>query len=147
MNGPFLYDDYPAPLHTGTPRRANGLLLWIFGGTAAFAALMVVLMGVVKGTGEEQAQEVAGVFLAALAQDDTETAYGLLCEVERARLAPDEVAGEYEGAAPGEIVGTEKAEVDGGAVQAVRVRWDDGAESEFVVLSESGPHVCGTSQG
>jgi hypothetical protein len=43
------------------------------------------------------------------------------------------------------IVGAEKAEVDGGAVQAVQVRWDDGAESKLVVLSESGPHVCGVA--
>jgi hypothetical protein len=145
--GPFLYDDDPAPLHTGTPRRRHGLLLALFAGTVLVALGMVAALYLVRGTPGEQAREVVGVFLAALEQDDTETAYGLLCEVERARLAPDEVAGEYEGAAPGEIVGTEKAEVDGGAVQSVRVRWDDGAESEFVVLSESGPHVCGTSQG
>jgi hypothetical protein len=145
--GPFLYDDDPAPLHTGTPRRRHGLLLALFAGTVLVALGMVAALYLVRGTPDEQAREVVGVFLAALEQDDTETAYGLLCEAERARLAPDEVAGEYEGAAPGKIVGTEKAEVDGGAVQSVRVRWDDGAESEFVVLSESGPHVCGTSQG
>ena len=145
--GPFLYDDDPAPLHTGTPRRRHGLLLALFAGTVLVALGMVAALYLVRGTPDEQAREVVGVFLAALEQDDTETAHGLLCEAERARLQPGDVAGEYLGAEPGEIVGTEKAEVDGGAVQAVRVRWDDGAESEFVVLSESGPHVCGTSQG
>ena len=41
-NGPFLYDDGPAPLHTGTPRRRPWLLLAIFGGTAVVAVLMVL---------------------------------------------------------------------------------------------------------
>ena len=31
-SGPFLYDDGPAPLHTGTPRRSGKLLVAIFGG-------------------------------------------------------------------------------------------------------------------
>jgi hypothetical protein len=141
MNGPFLYDDDPAPLHTGTPRRANGLLLWIFGGTAAFAVLMVVLMGVVKGTGEEQAQEVAGVFLAALAQDDTETAYGLLCQEERVRLSPEEVAGAYLGEGPGEL-GSVREDDD---AMLVPVEWSDGTASELTVVGEDGPRICGVT--
>ena len=145
--GPFLYDDDPAPLHTGTPRRRRGLLLALFAGTTLVAVGMVAALYLVRGSPDEQAREVVGVFLAALEQHDTETAHGLLCEAERARLQPADVAGAYLGAGPGHIVGTDKAEVDGGAVQAVRVRWDDGAESEFVVLSESGPHVCGTTTG
>jgi hypothetical protein len=143
--GPFLYDDDPAPLHTGTPRRRHGLLLAMLAGTVLVAVGMVAALYLVRGSPDEQSREVVGVFLAALEQDDTETAHGLLCEAERARLQPGDVAGEYLGAAPGVIVGAEKAEVDGGAVQAVQVRWDDGAESKLVVLSESGPHVCGTS--
>jgi hypothetical protein len=106
---------------------------------------MVAVLVQVRGTPDEQGREVVGVFLAALEGQDTATAHELLCEAERARLAPDEVAGEYHRAGPGEIVGTRRAEVDGGAVQEVRVRWADGAESEFVVLSERGPRVCGTS--
>jgi hypothetical protein len=145
MTGPFLYDDDPAPLHTGTPRRRHGLLLALLAGTVLVAVGMVAALYLVRGSPDEQAREVVGVFLAALEQDDTETAHGLLCEAERARLQPGDVAGEYLGAAPGAIVGTEKAELDGGAVQAVQVRWDDGVESELVVLSESGPHVCGTT--
>jgi hypothetical protein len=141
--GPFLYDDDPAPLHTGTPRRRHGLLLAMLAGTVLVAVGMVAALYLVRGSPDEQSREVVGVFLAALEQDDTETAHGLLCEAERARLQPGDVAEEYLGASPGVIVGAEKAEVDGGAVQVVQVRWDDGSESQLVVLSESGPHVCG----
>ena len=141
MSGPFLYDDDPAPLHTGTPRPANGLLLWIFGGTAAFAVLMVVLMSVVKGTGEEQAQEVAGVFLAALAEDDTETAHALLCQEERLRLSPDEVAGAYLGEGTGELGPVRR---DGDA-RLVAVQWSDGTSSELTVIGEDGPRICGVT--
>ena len=49
-NGPFLYDEGPEPIHTGAPRRRQGLLLWIFGGTALVAVLMVVLLPLVKGS-------------------------------------------------------------------------------------------------
>ena len=141
--GPFLYDDGPAPLHTGTPRRANGLLLWIFGGTAAFAVLMVVLTLALKGSGEEQAQEVTGVFLAALAQDDTETAHELLCQDERLRLAPDEVAGAYAGEGAGEVATTRK---DGDA-RLVGVRWADGQTTELTVIGQDGLRICGTTSG
>ena len=51
---------------------------------------MVAALFLVKGSPEEQAQEVAGVFLAALEQDDTETAHQLLCQAERANLSPAE---------------------------------------------------------
>jgi hypothetical protein len=88
---------------------------------------------------------VVGVFLAALQDDDTETAHGLLCEAERARLEPGEVAGAYLGQGAGRVVGAAKAVRDDRAVQEVRVAWADGAESEFVVLSEDGPHLCGVT--
>jgi hypothetical protein len=143
MTGPFLYDEGPAPLHTGTPRRATGLLLWIFGGTVAFAVLMVVLMTVVRGSGEEQAREVAGVFLAALAQDDTETAHELLCQDERIRLSPDEVAGAYLGEGTGELGMVRE---DGDA-RLVPVEWSDGTTSELTVIAEDGPRVCGVTPG
>jgi hypothetical protein len=144
MTGPFLYDDDPAPLHTGTPRRRTGLLLAVFGGTIAVAVLMVALMSLVKGSAEEQAREVAGVFLAALDKGDTETAHELLCEQERARVGADEVAGEYLGAEPGRVVGVEEAEVDDSTVVQVRVQWDDGSATQWVVVNESGPRLCGT---
>lgn len=139
--GPFLYDDDPAPLHTGTPRPARGPVLWIFGGTAAFAVLMVVLMLVVKGSGEEQAREVAGVFLAALAEDDVETAHALLCQEERLRLPPGEVAGAYLGEGAGEVG---PAREDDGA-QLVAVEWADGTSSELTVVGEDGPRICGVA--
>jgi len=140
--GPFLYDDGPAPLHTGTPRSATGPLFWIFGGTVAFAVLMVVLLTVVRGSEEEQAQEVAGVFLAALAADDTETAHQLLCQKERLRLTPEEVAGAYLGDGAGEVGATR--EDDDGA-RLVTVEWSDGTTSELTVIGEDGPRVCGTT--
>jgi hypothetical protein len=141
MSGPYLYDEGPAPLHTGTPRRAGGVLLWIFGGTAAFAVLMVVLTLALKGSGEEQAEEVAGVFLAALAQKDTETAYELLCQAERVRLSPEEVAGAYLGEGPGELGSVRE---DGDAM-LVPVEWSDGTASELTVIGEDGPRICGVT--
>jgi hypothetical protein len=139
--GPFLYDDDPAPLHTGTPRRRPALLLAIFGGTAAFAVLMVVLMTVVRGSGEEQAQEVAGVFLKALAQDDTQTAHELLCQEERVRLSPEEVAGAYLREGTPELGPVR----DNGDARLVPVQWSDGTTTELTVIGENGPRVCGVS--
>jgi hypothetical protein len=139
--GPFLYDDDPAPLHTGTPRRRPALLLAIFGGTAAFAVLMVVLMTVVRGSGEEQAQEVAGVFLKALAQDDTQTAHELLCQEERVRLSPEEVAGAYLREGTPELGPVR----DDGDARLVPVQWSDGTTTELTVIGENGPRVCGVS--
>ena len=143
MTGPFLYDEGPAPLHTGTPRRANGPLLLIFGGTALFAVLMVVLTLALRGTGADQAKEVSGVFLAALAADDTETAYGLLCQDERIRLSPEEVSDEYlAGRDP--RLGTVRED---GEARLVPVEWADGTTSELTVVGEDGLKVCGTAPG
>jgi hypothetical protein len=139
--GPYLYDDDPAPLHTGTPRRRPALLLAIFGGTAAFAVLMVVLMTVVRGSGDEQAQEVAGVFLKALAQDDTQTAHELLCQEERIRLSPEEVAGAYLREGTPELGPVR----DDGDARLVPVQWSDGTTTELTVIGENGPRVCGVS--
>jgi hypothetical protein len=141
MTGPYLYDEGPAPLHTGTPRRRPALLLAIFGGTAAFAVLMVVLMTVVRGSGEEQAQEVAGVFLKALAQDDTQTAHELLCQEERVRLSPEEVAGAYLREGTPELGPVR----DDGDARLVPVQWSDGTTTELTVIGENGPRVCGVS--
>ena len=141
MTGPYLYDDDPAPLHTGTPRHANGPLLWIFGGTVAFAVLMVVLTLALKGSGGEQAQEVTGVFLAALAHEDTETAHELLCQDERIRLSPEEVAGAYLGEGAGDVGATRE---DDGA-RHVTVEWSDGTTSELTVIGEDGPRICGVT--
>jgi hypothetical protein len=142
--GPYLYDEDPAPLHTGTPRAARGLILAILGGTVAVALAMAVGLPLVKGTPEEQARQVAGVFLDALAQDDVETAYGLLCDTERARLTPGVVASEYAPAGRGEVTGTAAGQVDGEPVQRVEVGWPDGSTSTLTVVSEDGARVCGT---
>ena len=142
-NGPFLYDDEPAPLHTGTPRRRGGLLVAIFGGTVVAAVLMVVGLPLLNGTAEEQARESAGVFVAALEKGDTETAHGLLCDKERARLGPDDVAPVYLVGRHGHVVGAEPAEVDGAPVENVRVMWDGGSTSTLTVVGEGGPRICG----
>jgi len=100
-----------------------------------------------KGSPEEQAREVSGVFLAALAQDDLETAYGLLCAEERARLAPGAVPAEYAPGGTGEVTGATADEVGGAPVQRVEVAWSDGSTSTLTVVSEQGARVCGTATG
>ena len=153
MSGPYLYDEGPEDLHTGTPRRSNGLLLGILGGTVLVGVGMVVALPLVTGTGEEQAREVVGVFTAALAAGDLETAGDLLCQAERDAADEQGVeAGERAaGYAPfgtGEVVAVRPGELDGQDAQEVRVRWDDGGgstETTVVVVLEDGPRVCGTS--
>ena len=145
--GPHLYDDDPASLHTGTPRPARALILAVIGGTVAVAVGMAVGLPLVKGSPEEQAREVSGVFLAALAEDDVETAYGLLCADERARVAPEAVAAEYAPGGPGRIAGAIADELDGAPVQRIEVAWSDGSTSVLTVVSEQGGRVCGTSAG
>ena len=145
--GPYLYDDDPAPLHTGTPRRRQWLLVGMLAGTIAAGIAMVVALPLVRGTAEEQSTEVAGVFLAALRAGDTETAHQLLCEEERRRLTEDQVAPEYLRPGRGRVEGSTRAEVDGERVQRVEVRWeDDGAvtTSVLTVVNEGGARVCGT---
>ena len=144
--GPFLYDEGPEQLHTGTPRRRQGLLLAVFGGTVLVAVLMVVLLPLVKGSAGDQAGEVVQVFLAALDKGDNETAYQLLCEKERADLAPDDVAARYLGGdGTGEVAGVTDGEVDHEPVHEVSVRWSDGRRSTFSVINEDGASVCGTA--
>jgi hypothetical protein len=142
MSGPYLYDDDPAPLHTGTPRRRQGLLLALLAGTVLVAVGMVAALFLVKGSPEEQAQEVAGVFLTALEQGDVETAYQLLCQAERAQLPPEGVVATYLAETPGRVV---RAEVAGEGALRVQIRWADDATAEWTVVSESGPRVCGTT--
>lgn len=148
--GPFLYDDDPAPLHTGEPRRRQGLLLAVFGATALVAVLMVGGILLVKGSGGDQAREVAGVFTAALSQGDVETAYELICDDERARLAPDELADAYLQEGTPTVTGTRDGEYDGNPAQLVDVRWGEGAgatTTEILVVPEGGTKVCGSTLG
>ena len=141
-NGPYLYDDDPAPLHTGTPRSARGILIAILAGTVLVAVGMVAALYLVKGSPEEQAQEVAGVFLSALQQDDTETAHQLLCAAERENLSPSTVATAYLAEPRGRVVGSNAA---GDGQLRVEVRWADGDSSEWTVVSEDGPRICGAT--
>ncbi|SDE90178.1 hypothetical protein SAMN05660485_02053 [Blastococcus fimeti] len=137
--GPFLYDEGPAPLHTGAPQRSGKILVLILGGTVLAAVLVVLLGLVLRGSGSDQATEVSGVFLTALAADDTEVAHALLCEEERARLEPAEVAGAYLGEGTPELgeVGRD------GDARLVPVRWSDGTTSELTVIGEDGLRICG----
>jgi hypothetical protein len=143
--GPFLYDDEPAPLHTGTPRRRQGLIVGIFGGTAVLAVLLVALMPLVSGSPEEQASEAAGVFVAALADGDLETAYGLLCEDERDRVAVEDLVTEYAGSGTASVLGAAATEVGGEPTYEVTVRWSDGGTDVLTVINEDGASVCGVA--
>ena len=139
MSGPYLYDDEPERLHTGTPRNRNGQLVAVLVATVLVAVATVVSLFLVRGSPAEQSEEAVGVFLAALAADDPQTAHQLLCETERGRVAQDEVAGRYLGTTPGEVVGSS----DAGIEQVVEVRWADGERSRFAVISEDGARICG----
>jgi hypothetical protein len=138
-NGPFLYDDEPEPLHTGTPRSRNGQMVAVLVATALLAVLTVAALFVFRGSAAEQSEEAVGVFLAALEAGDTETAHQLLCTDERAGIEADELVGGYTGSLPGEVVGS----TDAGEVQQVEVRWADGGTSEYSVISEGGARLCG----
>ncbi|MGY1721043.1 hypothetical protein ACI8AG_18560 [Blastococcus sp. SYSU DS0552] len=143
MQGPFLYDDDPAPLHTGTPRARQGWLIGGLVGTVVVAVGMVGVLYLVRGGPADQATEVTGVFLAALANGDTETAYGLLCEDERGRLDATGMEAEYSRPGDAEIVEVEDDPGEGARVQQVTVRWDDGGSAQLAVVNEDGPRICG----
>jgi hypothetical protein len=145
MSGPYLYDEGPEPLHTGTPKNRNGLILGVFGGTAVLAVAMVFALPLVKGGGDEQAREVTGVFLAALEAGDTETAGDLLCEAERDAGDVTDVLPTYEHPGTGEVVGVAEGRLGDQDSREVRVRWDDGEEATLTVVLEQGPRICGTS--
>ncbi len=141
--GPYLYDDEPERLHTAVPRKRNGQLIAVLAATVLLALAAVVGLFVVRGSPAEQSEEAVGVFLAALAAADTETAHQLLCETERERVEEQGVADEYLGATPGEVVGSS----DAGEEQVVEVRWADGTGSRFSVISENGARICGVAGG
>jgi hypothetical protein len=143
VNGPFLYDDGPEPLHTGSPRRSGKFVVLIFGATVVVAVLMVVLLPLVKGSAGDQSRQAVQVFLAALHKGDTDTAYSLLCDQERADLAPGDIAGRYLGDGTGSVVGTSDAELRGAPAQRVSVAWDDGSRTTMTVINSGGPHICG----
>jgi hypothetical protein len=145
--GPFLYDEGPEPLHTGTPRRSGKFLVLIFGATALLAVLSVVLLPLLKGSAGDQSREVVQVFLAALDKGDDETAYQLLCRQEQAKSSPEGVAGRYLGNGSGEVVGASDAEVGGKPAQRVAVEWGDGSRTTLTVVNVDGPHVCGVTAG
>jgi hypothetical protein len=146
--GPFLYDEGPEPLHTGSPRRSGKYLVLIFGATVLLAVLAVVILPLVKGSAGDQSRQAVQVFLAALSKNDTETAYDLLCDKERAAVQPEDVAARYVvGGGPGQVVKESDGQADGAPVEHVRVQWADGSLSRFTVVNSNGPHVCGVIRG
>jgi hypothetical protein len=141
--GPFLYDDDPAPLHTGTPRRRQGWLIAGILGIVLLAGGMVAGLYVVRGSPADQSTEVTQVFYAALAAGDTETAYALLCEEERARLDVTGMETEYLRPGQAEVAEVRDDPVEGARVQQVTVRWEDGGSAQLAVVNEDGPRICG----
>jgi hypothetical protein len=113
-------------------------------GTVAVALLMVVLLPLVAGSAGNQATQVTTVFLRALAANDTETAYALLCDTERQRLAPDKVAPAYLGPMPGSVSAAHEVKQGGTTTEDVDVRWSDGSGSRYTLDNQSGPRICAT---
>jgi|tagenome__1003787_1003787.scaffolds.fasta_scaffold19343801_1 hypothetical protein len=146
--GPYLYDEGPEPLHAGVGRRRRGLLVAILLGTVLVAVAFVVALPLVKGTAGEQATQAAGVFVAALRQGDTETAYGLLCADERSRLEPGQIADTYLRPGTPTIGAATDTDLRGTPAERVAVRWTDGGavtRTFFTVVNEGGAHICGTT--
>ena len=137
MSGPYLYDDDPAPLHTGTPRNRNWSIVILLVLTVLLAIGTVVGMYVFRGSPADEAEERAGVFVAALAADDVETASGLLCEEQRAGRSLEEALEPYREVA-GTVGDAREQEVDGEPVLLVPV-----GGRELVLIPEGGPKVCG----
>jgi hypothetical protein len=54
------------------------------------------------------------------------------------------VAGEYLTGDDGRVVDAAEGRRDGDAVELVTVRWADGGTSQWTVIAEKGPRVCGT---
>jgi hypothetical protein len=143
--GPYLYDEGPEILHTGAPRRRRGVIVGVLGGTAVAAVVMVIALPLLTGTQEGQSRQVTGVFVKALTAGDTETAYGLLCDAERARLKPGELAAAYLGPGTGRIVSASAARRDDKPIERIRLRWGDGSTTTVTLVSEDGARVCGTT--
>lgn len=141
--GPYLYDEGPQSLHTGVPRRRNWTILAIFAGTVLLAIASVIALPLVTGSAEKQSRQAVGVFLAAMRQGDTETTYGLLCDSERARLKPDQVASVYGRPGTGTITGAQAATLDGKPAERITVRWSGDGTTRLTVINQSGPHICG----
>ena len=142
-DGPYLYDDNPESLHTGTPRNRNWSIVVLMVLTVLLAVGNGVGMFAFRGTPQDEAQERATVFVAALGAGDTETASALLCEDERVAGTDDEVLAPYTGLAGGTVGEATEEDVDGDLVQVVPVRSADGATAELVLVPEGGPKVCG----
>jgi hypothetical protein len=142
--GPLLYSEGPEELHTGTPRSRRGLIAAIVIGTVALAMIAGALLPLLKGSATGQATQVTTVFLKAMAAKDAETAYGLLCDAERGRISPDQMASTFLGPTPGKVVGAAQVRHNGTTTETVDVRWADGSTSRYTLVNESGPRICGT---
>ena len=142
-SGPYLYDDEPERLHTGAPRARNWSIVALLLLTVLLAIGTVAGMYVFRGSPADEAEERAGVFVAALAADDVETASGLLCEEGREGRTLEEAVEPYAAVAGGTVGRATEEQVDGGPVQVVPVRLADGSDAELLLVPEGGPKVCG----
>ncbi|MPQ97520.1 hypothetical protein GB931_06200 [Modestobacter sp. I12A-02628] len=150
MSSPdYLYDDDPAPLHTGTPRGRNRWIVAALLGTGLVALLAAYLLPVVNGSATEQSEQAAGVFVSALSQGDVGTAYSLLCDAERARLEEVQLNAEYLQPGTPRVVGSTELDTDDPTVE-VQVEWTDGGATTRTTLTmvpQSGAKVCGVAVG
>jgi hypothetical protein len=141
-SGPYLYDDNPEPLHTGTPRNRNWSIVALLVVTVLLAVGTVVGMYVFRGSPSDEAQERAHVFLAALAADDSETAAALLCEKAREGRTDDQAIEPYAALSSATAGKAREVEEDGKPVVIVPVA-GGGTSTELVLIPEGGPKVCG----
>lgn len=140
--GPFLYDDDPAPLHTGTPRRRDRSMIAVLVLTVLLAIGTVVGMLVLRGSPADEARERASVFVAALAADDVEVASAILCEAERVDVPVEDALEPYRGL-EGPVGDPREDEIDGGPVFLVAVGAPGRGTADLVLVPEGGPRVCG----
>jgi hypothetical protein len=141
-DGPYLYDDNPEPLHTGTGRNRNWSIIVLLGLTVLLAVATVVGIYVFRGSPTDEAQERAHVFLAALAADDSETAAALLCEKARDGRTDDEALEPYAALSSATEGKAREVQENGKPVVIVPVE-GAGASTELVLVPEGGPKVCG----
>ena len=142
-SGPYLYDDEPAPLHTGTPRTRNWSIVVLLGLTVLLAVGTVVGMYAFRGSPEHEAEQRAGVFLAALSAGDVETAAGLLCEKALDGVSDAEALKPYARLSSGTAGTARELSVDGKPAMVVPVRSAGASSAELLLVPEGGPKVCG----
>ena len=114
----------------------------LLGLTVLLAVGTVVGMYAFRGSPEHEAEQRAGVFLAALSAGDVETAAGLLCEKALDGVSDAEALKPYARLSSGTPGKARELSVDGKPAMVVPVR-SAGASAELLLVPEGGPKVCG----